>query len=380
MSELNNAIFDDVVVEDLTLPWRETPYRRHSFADPRLRSISAFVVEDSKVGNNRLTSLVLKFPRTVLAEFNTHRVFSRNSASSRARSVKATIKEVIENPYIPLWTINKAGMSGHWASPRVEAEATEVYLAGRDAAVRTALALLVGSDRIEGFGRDDKEIASRYSEVVDYYYDHMYSGTGAEPDFGLSVHKQVLNRVLEPYMFHEVIVTSSYFDNFLKLRDHNEADPAIWGVSHLLGEAIAHSEPTISEIHAPFSSNLEKTLILGQPWPVARPHLIKSAMESAQISYNDKSRAIKSTATAERGESLLTAGHLSPFEHVAVATRLLSRSLALRSVFCEFRRHGKQLSHQAGCNCAPYWPVLQNSQCARGLTGSTIRVCGKVMV
>ena len=41
-------------------------------------------------------------PRIILAEFNTHRLFSRNSASSRAIPFKKMVQSVLENPFIPI--------------------------------------------------------------------------------------------------------------------------------------------------------------------------------------------------------------------------------------------------------------------------------------
>src|SRR5580692_8795692 len=76
--------------------------------------ISASIIADSLTHlNDRLTTFVVTFPRIVLAEFNTHRMLSRNSASSRARPHQVTLKEVKENPFIPIaWMKNHKGMQG----------------------------------------------------------------------------------------------------------------------------------------------------------------------------------------------------------------------------------------------------------------------------
>ncbi len=63
---------------------------------------SAQVIADSmSVEGVRLTTIEVTFPRIVLAEFNTHRVFARNSASSRAIPVEKRIAMVESDPYIP---------------------------------------------------------------------------------------------------------------------------------------------------------------------------------------------------------------------------------------------------------------------------------------
>src|ERR1044072_9346325 len=62
----------------------------------------------------RLTTMEVTLPRLVLAEFNTHRVFSRNSASSRAIPVEKMLKKIQEDPFIPVyWGKNQKGMQAN---------------------------------------------------------------------------------------------------------------------------------------------------------------------------------------------------------------------------------------------------------------------------
>ena len=50
-----------------------------------MTKIKAVIAADSiNVKGKRITTFIVTMPRIVLAELNTHRVFSRNSASSRA--------------------------------------------------------------------------------------------------------------------------------------------------------------------------------------------------------------------------------------------------------------------------------------------------------
>jgi hypothetical protein len=49
----------------------------------------------------RITTMQVTFPRFILAEINTHRAFSRNSASSRAIPTEKIIEQVVTNPFIP---------------------------------------------------------------------------------------------------------------------------------------------------------------------------------------------------------------------------------------------------------------------------------------
>ena len=67
------------------------------------RCIEAKIVADSiyKQGQ-RLTTFTVVFPRFILAELNTHRMLSRNSASSRARPFQAMLNDVRKDPFVPI--------------------------------------------------------------------------------------------------------------------------------------------------------------------------------------------------------------------------------------------------------------------------------------
>src|ERR1044072_3981032 len=93
---------------------------------------------------HRLTTLEATFPRFVLAEFNTHRVFSRNSASSRAIPIAKQLRRVLEDPYVPIeFGSNQPGMqAGPALSGEKEKVAEREWLRARDDAVRQVLALV----------------------------------------------------------------------------------------------------------------------------------------------------------------------------------------------------------------------------------------------
>ena len=76
--------------------------------------ISAKIIADSKNKfGNRITTMIVTFPRIILAEFNTHRMFSRNSASSRAIPTLRMVQTLKENPFIPIaWQEEHKGMQG----------------------------------------------------------------------------------------------------------------------------------------------------------------------------------------------------------------------------------------------------------------------------
>jgi hypothetical protein len=177
--------------------------------------ISAKIIADSKnLNGDRLTTFVLTFPRIILAEFNTHRVFSRNSASSRAIPFKKMVSAVKENPFVPIaWQKDHSGMQGKEYFSK-----TEKFDIGQ---FMTVLSKVFDGDQ----------------KLVDYYTDVLEGWAGTERTldewwliardlavessvmlscFGAT--KQLCNRILEPFIWHTVIVTATEYENFFKLR------------------------------------------------------------------------------------------------------------------------------------------------------------------
>ncbi|MEO6836345.1 MAG: FAD-dependent thymidylate synthase [Candidatus Tumulicola sp.] len=222
----------------------------------------------------RLTTLEVTFPRFVLSEFNTHRTFSRNSASSRAVPTNKLVEKLENDPVLPLeWGRNKAGMSASDVlTPEEEEEAKRVWLSARDAAVAHARRLLE-----------------------------------------LKVHKQELNRVLEPFLWHTVIVTATEWDNFFALRCSASAQPEICEAAMRMRDALDAGTPSdvaYGEWHLPLAQDDERSL------PIEDQKRI-SAARCARVSYltHDGKREIEKDL--ELHDRLKNDRHLSPFEHVA---------------------------------------------------------------
>jgi thymidylate synthase ThyX len=222
----------------------------------------------------RLTTLEVTFPRFVLAEFNTHRQFSRNSASSRAIPTSKLIERVEREPVLPLqWGRNKAGMSASDVLSDGEAGAAQrIWLKARDDAVARARELLE-----------------------------------------LKVHKQELNRILEPFLWHTVIVSGTEWDNFFELRCAPNAQPEIREAALRMRDAMAASRPRAvqyGEWHTPLLQDDERSLDVEERKRI-------SAARCARVSYltHDGTREI--AKDLELYERLKVDRHLSPFEHVA---------------------------------------------------------------
>ena len=110
-----------------------------------MKQISAEIIADSKNEfGQRITTFKVVFPRIVLAELNTHRMFSRNSASSRAIPFKKMVKMVKEDPFIPIaWQKDHSGMQGtEYINSEYALELTKnTWLKARDKAVESAIEL-----------------------------------------------------------------------------------------------------------------------------------------------------------------------------------------------------------------------------------------------
>lgn len=143
--------------------------------------ISATIVADSLGPNgDRITSILVTFPRFILAELNTHRMLSKNSASSRAIPFNKMVESVQNNPFIPIaWQKEHSGMQGSEYITDIEGIelCKDMWLVGRDRAVWTA------------------------NNLND-----------------LQATKQLCNRLLEPFMWHTVLITATEWENFFNLR------------------------------------------------------------------------------------------------------------------------------------------------------------------
>ena len=246
----------------------------HSYND-KLTGVWAEMIEDSIPvgGGPRLSTMVVRIPRIVLAEWNTHRVFSRNSASSRAIPAKTFRERVLADPYIPWrWPVNGKGMSparydDWWGG------AETVWWDGLQRTAATHIAMEV-----------------------------------------LGVHKEVTNRLLEPWMFTEVLTTATEWDNFLQQRDHALAQDGIHAAAECVRDLRAQSVPVERDRHLPYITAEERAS--GVHWTVL---MLASARRCRRVSYMNQGVAVPLLEDAAAGLSGLeeTPPHLSPYEHMA---------------------------------------------------------------
>jgi thymidylate synthase ThyX len=235
----------------------------------------------------RLTTLQVTFPRIVLAEFNTHRMLSRNSASSRAIPVEKQIARVRENPFVPeAFGANQRGMqAGEAVDPAMQAMSRAAWME----ACRRAI-------------------------------------SGAETLVEAGVHKQWANRLLEPFTWHTVIVTATEWDNFFALRCNEMAQPEIRRAAEMMRFAMKRSVPeplAIVDYHQP--------LIGAEDYAEGMPdeyYPMVSIARCARVSYLTHEGKRDVAADLALYDRLLSSGHMSPFEHVAFVGDDINAELA----------------------------------------------------
>lgn len=320
---------------------------------------------------DRLTTMKITFPRFILAEFNTHRMFSRNSASSRAIPFKKMLQMVKENPFIPIaWQKDHKGMQGN------------AYFQDNE------------------FITIEKEFA-KHPDVLDVPATHHLrevwlhardSAVAMASELSKSnATKQLCNRLLEPFMWHTVIVTATEWDNFFKLRapdyafhsneaefrfksksdaiaifgenenveyeggdkllkdlsdlewlqlNQSQAEIHIQAIAELMWDAYTENVPKqleAGEWHIPFGDNFDLANLnsiaykLGTPPPIVKtvgnvnyidltPFKVKVAIaRCARISYQTlgDDPKIDYEADLKLYDILSKSGHFSPLEHVA---------------------------------------------------------------
>lgn len=248
---------------------------------------SAKILKDSLAPSGaRLTTWELEYPRFVHSELMTHREFSRSAASSRAIPIEKMIKQVVDDPAMPKWWgKNQKGMQAREElSPDEALLAKAKWLDARDQAASNVWLL-------------NK----------------------------LGLHKQLANRLLEPWMFITVIVSATNFENWFHLRCHPDAQPEIKWVADEMQRLYRAATPTElkdCEWHLPliFEEDIEEVRRVFVNAEIVDEYLVKiSTGRCARVSYltHDGKRDLAEDVALHN--RLVTSGHWSPFEHVAQA-------------------------------------------------------------
>jgi thymidylate synthase ThyX len=248
-------------------------------------NISARVIADSlNRSGNRLTSLVIKLPRIVLAEFNTHRAISKNSASSRAIPFDKMVEQVRNNPFVPTkFQQDHKGMQG-----------TKYFIGDTDEILR--------SEWLHA-----SEIAVIHAKSLNQ----------------MGVTKQLCNRLLEPFMYHTIIATATEWENFIALRAHDMAEIHIQDAAYKVLDALNNSTPKMlepGEWHIPFGDHIVvNTIPEVTPEDELRMRIKIATARCARVSYMNFEGKDDYAADIRLHDMLKESGHMSPFEHIAQA-------------------------------------------------------------
>lgn len=229
-------------------------------------------------GSCILTTWELVYPRYILAQLNTHRMFSRNSASSRATPTHVLANEVAFNPaFFDSLTTNQRGMVGGAELSEEDAESFKIEW--------------------NGLANEVAKCAIAWKKR-----------------YNLS--KQIINRILEPFMFIRTIVTATEVDNFFKLRLAPDAQPEIQSLAKAMKESMEKVEPRrlrLGQMHLPYIDEESLKVVADID------NAVTSIAACARVSVvRGDGRHTTLTEDTEFVERLAKAGHLSPFEHVAV--------------------------------------------------------------
>ena len=259
-------------------------------------TISAIVIADSiNPQGKRLTTFQLRYPRFIHAEFMTHRALSRNASSSRAIPVLRMIEDIERDPAMPIyWGSNKPGM-----------QAGE-ELSGWELEVCKASWL--------------RAMANSIFEV--------------KAMVAAGLHKQIANRLLEPWAHINVVVTATEWANFFGLRSHPDAQPEIKMLSDLMQEALVASTPVLlqpGQWHLPYVTDEDYGAIIQhrnhvydttriQEGALLELAKLVSTARCARVSYlTHDGRRTTVEEDVELARKLIVAQplHASPAEHQA---------------------------------------------------------------
>lgn len=239
--------------------------------EPRIK-ILADSISDKGI---RLVTFEMEYWKAIHPQVMSHRSFSRNARSSRATPIKVNIENAKNNPWGPKhWTINGSGMVAKG------------------------------------------ELPASAAQQMDEVWLQMARGTGtfAEQLGYMNIHKQIVNRLLEPYSSIQVILSATDFSNFFKLREDSHAQPEMQDLARAMRKAMFDSEPkklTEGEWHLPYITDEERnTLDIDTLKDV-------SVARCARVSY----KAFDGSSTIEKdlelAKQLKENKHMSAFEHIA---------------------------------------------------------------
>lgn len=255
----------------------------------RNTNISAKVIADSISEQGvRITTLEVEYPRFIHGELMTHRALSKNSSSSRAIPIQKMLDQIEDNMAMPVyWGKNKSGMQA--------------------------------VEEISKF--DEVKSVLNWERSYNYVKDRVLDMV----DIGL--HKQVPNRLTEPFQMMKVVITGTDWENFFNLRIHKDAQPEICMLAYKIYKAMEQSKPCKlkhGEWHLPYTKRLYDgyTTWLAADDVTEQEFTLEEAIKvsascCAQVSYRNTDMSLEK---ADKIFNMLIKSdvlHASCFEHLA---------------------------------------------------------------
>jgi hypothetical protein len=205
-------------------------------------TITAKIIADSiNTAGDRITSVQLRYPRFIHAELMTHRVFSRNASSSRAIPVQRLIQDIIDDTAMPIhWGKNQPGMQAREEhTDHVVLPAFHTRPVGAPPELWTYGEMARHGENETIFSRAARGLVRQAA----WFDARDYAIAVAKAFDAAGYHKQIVNRLLEPFSHINVLVTATDWDNFFTLRDHPDAQPEIQVLAREIKVAMAASIP-----------------------------------------------------------------------------------------------------------------------------------------
>lgn len=245
--------------------------------------ITVKIIAHSVAPNGQhIVTFELEYPRFIHGEFMTHRLLSRNAASSRAIPVKNIIDQVRNSPAMPIhWGENQPGMQANNAlSSALEASAKYLWRKAANFAANIA----------EGLVK-------------------------------VGLHKQATNRILEPFQTMKTVMTATCLDNFFWLRNHEDAQPEIRELARLMWEALQASTPKElkpGQWHVPYFNGVwGRGIWIETDTESLQEALAISSSCCAQVSYRKLDDTLEKAQMVYKRLVDSEPVHASPFEHSA---------------------------------------------------------------
>ena len=274
--------------------------------------ITAKIIADSiNPFDCRLTTFILEYPRFIHAEMLTHRVFSRSSSSSRAVKFERFVDQIKSNPAMPVvWGKNQKGMQscGELNNDEKCHLDLDSNVVSDDSIFSDEIGKLDAAKKVWLVARDQAII----------YANSLHE---------LGLHKQIVNRILEPWFNIRVILSGTEFSNFFKLRAHKDAQPEIQALAYLMLDEYKKSTPQHLEYgqwHVPFGADIDEdrlSLLVDKQNNLEDLKIKVATARCARVSYIDFNGKDDYEADIKLCARLFDSDpkHLSPAEHCAMA-------------------------------------------------------------